>query len=546
MIPIKLDDTMVNKYAKKIFGFAFSKTKNTHQAEDLSQEILCALMDALARQDDIADLDGFVYTVANYTWCNFLRRNKRHWHHLDVENLHHVDAGHNVEADAVNTLLLEKMQAQIHYLTNLHRQITILFYYENKTSQDIAQLLDISHSTIRWHLTEIKKKLKAGIEMGEYKNYQPKRLWCGHDGLALDNSMCGLGRNPLVDNIALVCYGKFMTIEDMARTLQVAAFYIEPIVKDMAHLDYLRVKDKNKYITNFYIRTENFRVAQAKYMYHHIGPYAEKIIGVYRKYASQLQAIGFVGSDLDIDTLLWAFIPLGIKALCPQTAATTPPIRQDGSSHWVYAGLKDDTHDINRFIPEEVEFYEKSTGTGIKSRYYIKEETGAALGSLQCDGYATIQQGIRRRQFGSQEDLQNIQRIATIIQQDDPPNNHDKELMIHYASQGYVALPLDEGGKPKLQIPFLFAHQWQQYNKLWEQILQDIGPDLFNPLIEGHGQAIAGEIPAFLSPAEQAYLKHSINPHYAILYWLADHGLLRYPTDAEALCVSTIVWGDQS
>jgi len=80
---IELNQDMIQRYAKKIIGFAYSKLQNTTLAEDLSQEILLALFDGLRRQQHISDLDGYVYTICCYTWSKFLRKNKKHWHNLD-------------------------------------------------------------------------------------------------------------------------------------------------------------------------------------------------------------------------------------------------------------------------------------------------------------------------------------------------------------------------------------------------------------------------------------------------------------------------------
>jgi len=540
---IEFSDEMITLYAKKILGFAYSKTQNLHQAEDLTQDILCSLIDSLRKRNDVADLDGFIYTVSNFTWSKFLRKNKRHWNNLDVDTLYDLQSGQDIETEIVNALLIEKLRIEIAYLTELHRKITLMFYYDNKTSDEIATSLKIPHSTIRWHLTEIKKKLKVGIEMGENLNYEPKRLWCGHDGQANDMDMHGIGRNPLVDNICVACYGKELTIEELSRTLQVAAAYIEPLVKDLVYMDYLRVKDKNKYSTNFYIRTANYRMAEAKYKFYNIKPFAEKIISVYRNYTDEIKSIGFVGSDLDTDFLLWAFIPVGLQNLYYQSLgyvlkenkiSIDTPKHNDGSQHWVSAGLYNDKADEERFTDAEVDFEKKSNGHGIKTR---NSEVGES--SLQYDGYATIKIGINWREFGSNEDLRGIRRIASIIRDNDTPNDYDKEMIASFAKQGYAKM---ESEKPKLLIPFLFSDEWQKYNEIWGKIHHDIGQNIFADFIEGFAAEIEKEIPSFIGKDERIYLKYQAYPQYAVLYWSADNGLLRYPTGEEAKRLSTIVW----
>lgn len=183
---INLSDDMIRAYAKKITGFAYSRTHDLQLAEDLSQEILMSLSSSLRRHERIEDLDGFVYTICCYTWSKYLRSNKKHWNNLDIDALFDLQDETCVEDEVETRLAIEKLRTEVAYLNRLHREITLLFYYENRTGAEISKLLGIPHSTVRWHLSEIKKKLKAGIEMTTNNlNVAPKRLMVGHDGYTL-------------------------------------------------------------------------------------------------------------------------------------------------------------------------------------------------------------------------------------------------------------------------------------------------------------------------------------------------------------------------
>ena len=60
--------------------------------------------------------------------------------------------------------------------------------------------------------------------------------------------------------------------------------------------------------------------------------------------------------------------------------------------------------------------------------------------------------------------------------------------------------------------------------------------------IEGYARTMEKEIPGFLPPDIRRYLKYQAYPQYAVLYWLADKGYLRYPTVEEAKRLCTVVW----
>ena len=48
-------------------------------------------------------------------------------------------------------------------------------------------------------------------------------MWAGHDGYAEDMNMKGLGKDPLVTNIAWACYKDALTVEEISRETGVAA-----------------------------------------------------------------------------------------------------------------------------------------------------------------------------------------------------------------------------------------------------------------------------------------------------------------------------------
>ena len=66
------NDLIVSKYAKKIYGFSYSKTKNAHDAEDLSQEILVQLFGKEFKSQQIENMDAYVYRIVvilGQTFC---------------------------------------------------------------------------------------------------------------------------------------------------------------------------------------------------------------------------------------------------------------------------------------------------------------------------------------------------------------------------------------------------------------------------------------------------------------------------------------------
>jgi RNA polymerase sigma factor (sigma-70 family) len=538
----KINDEFIKNYSKKIFGFAYSKTGNAYSAEDLSQEILLSLSDALSSSKNISDMDGYVWTICYYTWSKYLRKNKKTWQHLDLEEAFDLQDDFNLEEKVILNEDILSLKREISYLSKQHRHITIMFYFENKSCIDISKELNISNSSVRWHLYEIRKKLREGIEMFDQNlSYIPKRLSVGHDGCIASKGQAGIDKDLLCQNIAIACYGEALTVEDISRKLGVAAAYLEIHINNLLFLDYLKVVDKNKYQTNFFIREPEHDIITTKYQYENIGEIAQKLFNAFDKRFDAIKNIGFTDSCLDKDFILWSLIPLYIQSDFRGTIAKLltengikKPKRKDGSEHWVRAFFCDDEYYKNNNIPDHIlDFEKKSNGNGIKTR-----NTQLNIFSLQLDSYVTMKTGLNWRDFNDNE-LNGLYRIKYLIDSGENPNENDKLIISKMVDLGYVSV---ENEVSKILIPFLDKTQYIKLKEIFEDIKAETGAELFSDYINNYAQQFEKHIPLFVSKDERYYASHSIYPHYAVLYHLADAGYLRYPTEEEAKRLCTILW----
>jgi hypothetical protein len=375
---------------------------------------------------------------------------------------------------------------------------------------------------------------------------EPKRLWCAFDGWGTDPKMHGLGHNPLVDSICIACYGKELSIEEISRTLRVAAAYIEPLVSDLLYMDYLRIADKSKYTTNFYIRTRQLRLSITKFLFHGIEPCARRICEVFRRYLDEIRAIGFMGSDFDSDFLLWALIPIALQNLYYKSLESVlkkngitfnTPLRKDGSRHWVFARMQEtDDDDLSGFTSEEIIFENKAFGGIVMSRDDRENEEKFLQYS---GGYINPAIGYSRRGPNSDDELKTIRHIASLIRKNETPNDFEKMKIASFIQQGYAKM---ENGSLRLLFPFFDVKEWATFKRVLDKIQKEISETIFIDYIEGLARVIEKEIPPFISKDQKNYIEYSAQPQHAVLYWLADNGLLRYPDDEEAKRLCTVVW----
>lgn len=155
-----LNDKVTSDYSKLIFGFSMSRTKNLQDAQDQSQEILISLFRTLKGKKDIADLNAYVYTICCYTWSKFLRRNKCYFNSLSIECLEHIGSSTQVDEEIFHSIDLQRLRRELSYLTELHRRITIMHYFEKRSCDEIGKVLIMSNESVRRHLFESRKKMR--------------------------------------------------------------------------------------------------------------------------------------------------------------------------------------------------------------------------------------------------------------------------------------------------------------------------------------------------------------------------------------------------
>ena len=68
---MEITQSLYKDYAKKIYGFSYSKTRNHHNAEDLASNIVLSLCSSKINIEDIDNMDVYIYRICQYTWSKF-------------------------------------------------------------------------------------------------------------------------------------------------------------------------------------------------------------------------------------------------------------------------------------------------------------------------------------------------------------------------------------------------------------------------------------------------------------------------------------------
>jgi RNA polymerase sigma-70 factor (ECF subfamily) len=161
---------LLQRYKDKVFRLAFSILHNETQAEDVTQDAFLKIWKGLPSYHGGASLSTWIYTISRNTCLTELSRRNRHptvslqepemeaasgW----IPSLQFADPEPGTEMD-VEFLLAS--------LPENYRRVITLFYLEQKSYEEAAQMLGIPLGTVKTLLFRAKK------EMLRINSRQPK------------------------------------------------------------------------------------------------------------------------------------------------------------------------------------------------------------------------------------------------------------------------------------------------------------------------------------------------------------------------------------
>ncbi|MCI8716557.1 MAG: sigma-70 family RNA polymerase sigma factor [Lachnospiraceae bacterium] len=547
---MKLSETLLYDYTKKILGFAYEKTGNSCEAEDLAQEIMLQLIDCIKSGREIEHISSFIYTVCCYTWSKYLRSNKRYWDYADIEEARYVADIVNIEQEAENNILGDSLRKAISQLAKIQREIILMHYYENKTTKEISRILGINDSTIRWYLGNIRRDLKEKITMSEQNlNMRPQSMIVGMDGWIEDvSNFRPLQSDLLVQNIAIVCYNAPLSVSEISQKLNVAAAYLEAHLEQMVYMDFLK-KNGQKYQTNFFIKTNKAQMEELRYGYQNAGIYAEKLYDAVMARKEDFCSVSYFNKeDIREENLLWhILLKIAHELSCEQLerkwkeSGLEEPIRKDGSTYWVIANMNVDRPDI----PEEMKKYCKS-----RVCYGYKQNENSFGTVYQADTALSDRYDMTcSRTITENNTLLKFMHVILSIRDKKELTEYEKLLIAEFVKDGYIIMKKDamKQERPVINIPIFTENEMKQIQKIIDEIKDMLGHDFLKNYIEGFAAVMEPLIPSYLDKNLRNYHKYAVMGGidlFAHLIKQAGEGgkcSLKLPDKDEAKYICTLV-----
>lgn len=254
----KTADKYIYEYKDRIFGYAMDKMRSIDQAQELASDIICEVYCSFLKSDDIVNLDGYVYRIAQNVRARYIDKlvtGRR------MESIDDMVIPYNDEPRLEDAEDIEALRREIGYLSDRQRLVIYMHYYDNMPVADIAKKLHISTGTVKWHLSDARTKLKEGITMSTNElnlGLNPIIFTSmGHSGMSgSTGDTMDMFDTRLKQNIAYACYWEPKTLEEIARAVGVPQAYVADNLDKLveyAYIDRLDNSRNPKFRTNMFI-----------------------------------------------------------------------------------------------------------------------------------------------------------------------------------------------------------------------------------------------------------------------------------------------------
>lgn len=149
-------------YKDKLHGFLLGITRSEQLAEDLVQDVFLKIWQNRSSVSDVDNFNAYIYGIARNQVIDSLRRFARETYALDqlAESTSFATEGNTPLNALENKEIQEKIHEAVRQLPPQQQKVYILYKEEGLKTEDVAEQMNLSVSTIRNHMMHATSNLR--------------------------------------------------------------------------------------------------------------------------------------------------------------------------------------------------------------------------------------------------------------------------------------------------------------------------------------------------------------------------------------------------
>ena len=301
-----MDENKIIPYIEPIFRFCCKRLSNRYDAEDLSSEIICHILDGISKYQ-IESLDAWVWRIAYNRYARFIDARNKNQIVLSCED-ELFDIADYSDIDEDNTQeQYETVFRYLHTLSSEYKNIFVDYYIGELSIRSLAKKYSLPETTIKWRLNVGRQKIRDRIGEDKMDKVYQRINW--------NTTVCNGNMNShkylhtqIARAISLAAYEKPLTVEEISISTGIPTMYIEDELPRLEYGDAI-CKIGNKYATNFIIFRLKDRKQTEDVSASAINMLADKFEALLTTAEDKINAIDFYGNNFGIGRLGYIIIP---------------------------------------------------------------------------------------------------------------------------------------------------------------------------------------------------------------------------------------------
>lgn len=156
----------LDQYSRPLYALIVQIVGCPEDAEELLQDVFLKAFRNLNKYKGECRFSTWIYRIAYNAAISATRKKKQEFLYIEENTIDNVpdEAADNVLVSAENEEQIDRLSRAIELLTGEEKALITLFYYEDKSIEEIGEVLKISTSNVKVRLHRTRKKIFVLME----------------------------------------------------------------------------------------------------------------------------------------------------------------------------------------------------------------------------------------------------------------------------------------------------------------------------------------------------------------------------------------------
>lgn len=164
---------LYERYFGKMLGIAMRYTKHQEEAIEILNAAFLKVFTALDKYQDNNNLAGWIAKIVFNSAIDHVRRHTKYRKVMNFE----VERDAPVYNDSINHLQVEDLYKLIQKLPTASQTVFCLYVIDGYKHKEVAEILDITIGTSKWHLANARKELQRLIRQQDREELLVRGYW---------------------------------------------------------------------------------------------------------------------------------------------------------------------------------------------------------------------------------------------------------------------------------------------------------------------------------------------------------------------------------